>query len=126
MKSGLCIPNMVYLVQFVCLSDGVNLKVVATSIAEIERPVYHDVRNSMPHPILLHDQFPDRDISGLRIFRGYSCNKYCFVALLLLHVVCEIGLNFHHSFAFIASIFVCVRNRSFTEHISRNYTGQAY
>ena len=50
MKSGLCIPNMVYLVQFVCLSDGVNLKVVATSIAEIERPVYHDVRNSMPHP----------------------------------------------------------------------------
>ena len=76
--------------------------------------------------ILLHDQFPGRDISGLRIFRGYSCNKYCFVALLLLHVVCEIGLNFHHSFAFIASIFVCVRNRSFTEHISRNYTGQAY
>ena len=50
MKSGLCIPNMVYLVQFVCLSDGVNLKVVATSIAEIERPVYHDVRNSMLHP----------------------------------------------------------------------------
>ena len=52
-NSGLCIPNMVYLVQFVCLSDGVNLKVVATSIAEIERtrPVYHDVRNSMPHPI---------------------------------------------------------------------------
>ena len=53
MKSGLCIPNMVYLVQFVCLSDGVNLKVVATSIAEIERPVYHDVRNSMPHPTSL-------------------------------------------------------------------------
>ena len=50
-KSGLCIPHMVYLVQFVYLSDGVNLKVVATSIAEIERPVYHDVRNSMPHPI---------------------------------------------------------------------------
>ena len=49
-KSGLCTPNIVYLVQFVCLSDGVNLKVVATSIAEIERPVYHDVRNSMPHP----------------------------------------------------------------------------
>ena len=51
MRSGLCIPNMVYLDQFVCLSDGVNLKVVATSIAEIDRPVYHDVRNSMPHPI---------------------------------------------------------------------------
>ena len=50
MKNGLCVHNMVYLVQFVCLSDGVNLKVVATSIAEIERPVYHDVRNSMPHP----------------------------------------------------------------------------
>ena len=52
MKNGLCVHNMVYLVQFVCLSDGVNLKVVATSIAEIERPVYHDVRNSMPHPTL--------------------------------------------------------------------------
>ena len=41
---------MVYLVQFVCLSDGVNFKVVAASVAEIDRPVYHDVRNSMPHP----------------------------------------------------------------------------
>ena len=50
MRSGLCISNMVYLDQFVCLSDGVILKVVATSIAEIDRPVYHDVRNSMPHP----------------------------------------------------------------------------
>ena len=47
---------MVYLVQCVCLSDGVNLKVVATSIAEIERPVYHDVRNSMPHPTLYDRQ----------------------------------------------------------------------
>ena len=54
MKSGLCIPNMVYLVQFVCLSDGVNLKVVAISIAEIERLVHHDVRNSMPHPNTRH------------------------------------------------------------------------
>ena len=52
MKSGLCIPNIVYLVQFVCLSNGVNLKVVATSIAEIEHPVYHDIRNSMPHPTM--------------------------------------------------------------------------
>ena len=51
MKSGLGIPNVVYVVKFVCLADGVNLKVVATSIAEIDRPVYHDVRNSMPHPI---------------------------------------------------------------------------
>ena len=50
-RSGLCIPNMVYLVQFVCLSDGVNLKVVATSIAEINRLVHHDVQNSMPLPI---------------------------------------------------------------------------
>ena len=46
-RSGLCIPNMVYLVQFVCFSDGVNLKVVATSgsIAKINRPVYYDVQN---------------------------------------------------------------------------------
>ena len=50
-RSGLCIPNMVYLVQFVCLSDGVNLKVVATFIAEINRLVHHDVQNSMPLPI---------------------------------------------------------------------------
>ena len=44
---------MVYLVQFVCLSNGVNLKVVATSIAEIDRPVYHDVWNLMPHPMFV-------------------------------------------------------------------------
>ena len=50
-RSGLRIPNMVYLNQIVCLSGGVNLKVVTTSIAEIDRPVYHDVRNSMPHPM---------------------------------------------------------------------------
>ena len=49
---------MVYLDQFVCLSDGVNLKVVATSIAEIDRPVYHDVRNSMPHPTKLEISVP--------------------------------------------------------------------
>ena len=53
MRSGLCISAMVYLAQFVCLSDGVNLKVVATSITEIDHRVYHDVRNSMPRPTFI-------------------------------------------------------------------------
>ena len=68
MRSGLCISNMVYLDQFVCLSDGVILKVVATSIAEIDRPVYHDVRNSMPHPTTTEDGL--WSVRGLWFVRG--------------------------------------------------------
>ena len=65
MRSGLCISNMVYLDQFVCLSDGVILKVVATSIAEIDRPVYHDVRNSMPHPISDERYIPEVEMKTI-------------------------------------------------------------
>ena len=73
MRSGLCISNMVYLDQFVCLSDGVILKVVATSIAEIDRPVYHDVRNSMPHPM-----YYGYECSFIyHVYRGYSPFMYC-------------------------------------------------
>ena len=82
MRSGLCISNMVYLDQFVCLSDGVILKVVATSIAEIDRPVYHDVRNSMPHPTYGYNIF-DIELKS-SIFPPIEISLFTFIIIKII------------------------------------------